>query len=98
MRAESRWVADDQLRQQLVDKYNSVGCMRDEDCVLVTESNRCAFGCGLVFPVSLAKGAQSNLDVVGDMACATCPMPFVPPCVPVVALCSNGHCTTGGPR
>jgi len=84
-------------RQQMIEKYGSLPCKVDEDCVLVAESNRCHEGCLLSFPKATASFFSQNQHTL-DMQCSLCPMPTIPPCVSSVALCSNGQCVLGVPR
>jgi hypothetical protein len=81
-----------QSRTVLVEKYNFSGCKVDSDCALVFENNACVSNCGTAFPKGLADQAQSNLDSLAASDCAMCPKPVIPPCVPLVAVCSNGQC------
>jgi hypothetical protein len=82
-----------ELRKQLIDKYNSIGCRTSRDCTIVYESNRCAPSCGTAFPVTYAESAQQNLRMSAESNCATCPLMGTPPCAPSSAYCVNGACT-----
>jgi hypothetical protein len=84
-----------ELRQALIEKYNSMGCRLSRECTLVYESNRCGATCGTAFPVSLADSAQQNLRASAESNCATCPVMSTPPCVPLSAYCTPmGRCST----
>jgi hypothetical protein len=81
-------------RQAYLEKYGSTPCKQDTDCRLVFEQNSCVSNCGEALPVSTAGLFESNIASLA-MACnAACPPIPSPPCVPQVAVCSNGSCTT----
>ncbi|HVU53309.1 MAG TPA: hypothetical protein VHL80_21640 [Polyangia bacterium] len=81
-------------RQAYLEKYGSTSCKQDADCTLVFESNACVANCGEALPAASAGFFQSNI-APDAMACdASCPPLALPPCVPQVAVCSNGRCAT----
>src|SRR5262249_34262948 len=41
------------LRAQLIEKYQSNGCKRNEDCGVMYEHNRCAATCGAALPADM---------------------------------------------
>jgi len=82
------------LRQQLVEKYNSSPCKLDSDCTLVVEQNACVSDCGTAIFAAAVSNYDSNLKNA-SADCASCPPPDRPPCVFLVALCSNGQCVSG---
>jgi hypothetical protein len=89
--AEANYSRD---RQQYIQKYNSVPCNHDSDCLLVSEANSCVSNCGTALPVLTAMSFLGNISS-DAMACnAACPPTPPPPCVQQVAVCSNGTCTT----
>jgi hypothetical protein len=71
-----------QLRQELVDKYSTLGCNIDADCTIYYEKNQCFVGCGIAVPNSALNNLDSNLQSFAQSTCSpTCPME-VPPCEP----------------
>ena len=80
--------------EQLFDKYDAGPCQSDSDCALVVENNACARSCARPINANTVSFAGSNLDSFA-IACATCPMPAIPPCAQLAAFCSNGRCVVG---
>ncbi|HKY37980.1 MAG TPA: hypothetical protein VJN18_18690 [Polyangiaceae bacterium] len=81
------------FRSQIIERYNSFGCMQDSDCTLLTEGNACSSDCGTPIPRFYEKDAHINLYDYAAMACASCPPRPVPPCDPQLApACVNGRC------
>lgn len=83
-----------EFRNQVLEKYNSIGCMIDSDCSLLYENNACSSSCGSPVPTQFVMDASFNLDSYAAMACSTCPPQPVPPCEPSLPPgCFNGRCT-----
>jgi hypothetical protein len=87
-----------ELRSMLLQKYQTLGCMRDADCGTVYESNRCASSCGTALPFAALSFFADNLRSFADSNCASCPPQPPPPCVPGFVTCQKGQCFFGGPR
>ncbi len=81
------------VRQQLLDKYWSVGCMLDDDCTYWYESNACAASCGVPILTSMLQNLESNLSRLAEETCSPQCMPPIPPCAPPrPAACVEGRC------
>lgn len=82
-----------EYRAQLIEKYNSLGCMTDMDCTLLVEANICALGCGMPIPRFYENEVLVNLHEYASNACASCPSPPPQPCPPSrPAGCVQGRC------
>lgn len=81
-------------RSELIEKYNSLGCMVDADCTLLYDANACTFGCsGAPIPAAYEKELLVSLQSFGDGLCAGCPPLPIPPCEPSLpAACVQGRC------
>jgi hypothetical protein len=64
-----------QLLQQLIDKYNSLGCMIDADCAVYYDQSQCgAASCGFSVPASTLKDLAQNLESYAQSRCSSaCP-------------------------
>lgn len=71
-----------QLREQLLEKYSSLGCKSDWDCGVIWESNRCVATCGDPLPEAVIADAKQNLSSFAEMSCASCALIPFPPCPP----------------
>jgi hypothetical protein len=80
------------LRQQLLDKYGSVGCKNSSDCTLVVESNACAYVCNVPLPITTASSFAPNLSGSAVSYCANCSPPATVVCDPMAPACLNGKC------
>jgi len=85
------------FRSMLIDKYNSIGCMTNNDCTLVYDANRCTASCGVAIPVSQTTNFVNNLRSFADSNCATCAPQPPPPCAASTVSCVRNRCTQGGP-
>jgi len=80
--------------QQIVMKYQSVSCLNDVDCTVVSLSNACSAGCQPVALVkSLADSLVNNLSQTAATDCATCGPPPPIACPVPSPRCNNGQCT-----
>lgn len=79
------------LRNQLLDKYGSLGCKTDADCALVTEDNACMAICNIALPSSTVMNYVANLNSYAS-GCASCDSPTRSPCQKASAACMNGEC------
>jgi hypothetical protein len=79
-------------RQQMLDKYGSVGCKNSLDCTLVVENNACAYACNVPLPIATASNFAPNLSGSAVTYCANCPPPTAVVCDAMVAACVNGKC------
>lgn len=81
------------FRNQLIDKYASLGCMTNQECTLYYEKNQCGVGCGVSMPIAALTDLDSNLQNYAQQNCSPdCPLP-IPPCVaPLMPQCVNGRC------
>jgi len=85
-----------QLRDAIVEKYSSSSCQNSSECGLVQEDNACvANPCAYSIPKSLIESFETNI-AASAKGCSTCSSLREPPplCMPVVAACVNGRCTT----
>lgn len=82
-----------QLKQALVEKYSSLGCMTANDCTVYYEKNQCSIGCGIVMPSAAIGNLDDNLQGYAQQNCSpTCPN-TVPPCdAPQPPVCVNNRC------
>jgi hypothetical protein len=81
------------FRDQVVEKYNSLGCMQDSDCTIVYESNACASSCGTPMPWFYEKDFVVVLNEYAASTCAACPPPPLQPCpAPPPPACVAGRC------
>jgi hypothetical protein len=80
------------LRQQMLDKYGSVGCKNSSDCTLVVESNACAYVCNVALPIATASDFTPNLSGSAATYCANCSPPAPVVCDPMAPACVNGKC------
>ncbi len=87
-----------EFRGQLVEKYGSIGCMKDSDCGLLYEGNACGTNCGAIaLPLLYLQDASVNLTTFADSTCTACPPEPVPPCEPALPpVCFNGRCQQVG--
>jgi hypothetical protein len=76
----------------MIEKYSSVGCKYDTDCVIVVEHDRCAADCGTAVGAVVAKDLIENLGRYADEVCSTCPPVSIPPCAATRAVCQAGLC------
>lgn len=82
------------LRSDLLEKYNSVGCQVDSDCIIYYEMNLCGSFCGVVVPTQQYNNLDANLTSYAAENCwGDCPPLPIPPCEPPTApLCLGGVC------
>jgi hypothetical protein len=83
----------DFFRQQLIDKYSSLGCMTNGDCTVYYEKNQCAVGCGIPVPGAALDYLERNLQTYAQQNCSPNCMAPIPPCEPTVPpTCFKGWC------
>jgi hypothetical protein len=80
------------LRQQVFDKYGSLGCKNSSDCTLVLESNSCAYVCNVPLPIAMASAFAPNLSSSANTYCANCSPPAPVVCDSMAPACLNGKC------
>lgn len=81
------------LRQQLLEKYSTLGCMTHSDCTVYYEKNDCAVSCGVPMPIAAIGNLDSNLQSYAQSSCSPSCMRPVPPCVPpAMPFCIRGLC------
>jgi hypothetical protein len=82
-----------ELRQQLIDKYSTLGCTTDGDCTIYYEKNQCYIGCGVPIPNGALNNLDGNLQSFAQSTCSpNCPLE-VPPCDPgATPRCINQRC------
>jgi len=81
------------FRQQLFDKYSTLGCMTDTDCSIYYEKNQCAIGCGSPIPSSAISNLDANLQSYAQLNCTPSCMNPIPPCeAPIAPSCFKSHC------
>jgi hypothetical protein len=84
------------FRNMMLEKYRSLGCMTNRDCVVIYELNRCAANCAIATSVVITPSDIQNLNSSADANCGACP-PMPPrPCALTVAACINGVCQLSG--
>jgi hypothetical protein len=90
-----------QLRQQMIDKYNSLGCMIDADCTIYydqhsspAERERCGVAsCGVPLLASMVNEVDRNLESYAQSSCSpACPGAPELPCAPVAPRCVMSRC------
>jgi hypothetical protein len=79
------------MREQLLEKYRSLGCMTHEDCGTYFEQNACVLGCGVVVPIAAFGFLEQNLPSFAAQTC-TCQPQGLPCEQPGGAFCVNGLC------
>jgi hypothetical protein len=74
-------------------------CERDSDCVDLSNSTGCNFGCGRIVSASCKEAVVTFIDQVDRELCSTfaddCYVPDLPPCPPPPpdgVSCTNGTC------
>lgn len=81
------------FRQQLIDKYSSLGCMTNSDCTIYYEKTQCGVGCGIVMPSAAINNLDSNLQSYAQTSCSPGCMNPIPPCdAPAPPVCFKGWC------
>jgi hypothetical protein len=81
------------FRQQLVDKYSTLGCMTNSDCTVYYEKNQCAVGCGIAMPSAALGNLDSNLQSYAQNSCNPNCMNPIPPCdANPTPVCFHGLC------
>ena len=81
------------FRQQLIDKYSTLGCMVNSDCTIYYEKNQCAVGCGIPMPSAAINNLDSNLQSFAQTTCSPNCMNPIPPCeAPTPPVCFKGWC------
>jgi hypothetical protein len=80
-----------ELRDQLIEKYNSRPCMNSADCAVVLEDDWCSYTCNVTIESLEASSFVQNLSN-SARACATCSPPARPACEAQVPACVNGKC------
>lgn len=81
------------FRQQLLDKYSSLGCMTDGDCTIYYEKNQCGVGCGISLPAAAINSLDNNLQSYAQQNCSPNCMIPIPPCEPQLPpSCFKGWC------
>jgi hypothetical protein len=85
-----------QFRQQLIEKYQSLGCVRDLDCATVFDGGACGIqSCGIPLPAYEADSYSRNLNEYARSLCSLdCPTEPPTPCpAPPPARCLLNRCT-----
>ena len=81
------------FRQQLIDKFSTLGCMTHGDCTVYYEKNQCAVGCGIPLPAAAINYLDSNLQSYAQQNCSPNCMNPTPPCDPTLPpTCFKGWC------
>ena len=81
------------FEQTLIDKYSTLGCLGNEDCVVYYASNLCASDCGTVVPRASLGNLDNNLQSYAQANCSPdCPNPPVPCPAPPMPRCVDGRC------
>ena len=71
-----------QFRDQVMEKYSSLGCKADSDCSYIYEKNNCALGCAMPVPARVTREVDELLRTYAQQNCdPNCMLPS-PPCVP----------------
>jgi hypothetical protein len=90
---EDQRIAYIRMREQLLDKYRTLGCMTHQDCSVYFEKNACEIGCGIVVPSAAFQFLDQNLPSFAAQTCSPdcppLPLPCEPPAQP---FCVNGLC------
>ena len=89
----------DEAFQRMQDAVQSAdrNCTMASDCVAISNSSNCQYGCGVVLSVDGATALQATIDELNNTICAaydsTCPPPIPPPCpFPGNTTCIDGQC------
>jgi hypothetical protein len=90
---EDQRIAYERMREQLLEKYRTLGCMTHQDCGTYFERNACVIGCGVVVPTAAFEFLVQNLNSFAAQTCAPECSPQPWPCEqPGAAFCVNGSC------
>ena len=82
-----------ELREQLYEKYSSLGCMVNQDCTTYYEKNNCSVGCGVAVSVQAVNYLDSNLQSYAQQTCSPSCMLGTPGCGPTaLPVCIKGRC------
>ena len=81
-------------REQVIEKFSSVGCQVASDCSVYYEKNNCGSGCGIAIPTQLVQELDATLTSFAQSTCApACPNEPTPPCDSLGApSCVSGFC------
>ena len=81
------------FRQQLIDKYSTLGCMTNGDCSVYYEKNQCGLGCGIAMPAAALNDLDRNLQTYAQQYCSPNCMSPIAPCEPQLPpSCFKGWC------
>lgn len=81
------------LRQQLIEKYSTYGCMTNNDCTVYYEKNQCGVGCGIPMAIAAIDNLDSNLQSYAQSSCSpNCMYPVLPCEPPAQPICFRGMC------
>ena len=81
-----------QYSRRVIEKYNTLPCMSDQECGLYYEKNSCNLSCGAPMTWSAFQSLDQDLQAYAKI-CSNCPFPDVPPCEPVgQPRCINSRC------
>jgi hypothetical protein len=84
-----------QYSRRLIEKYNTIGCMADQQCGVYYEKNSCNLSCGTPMAWDAFTGLDQELQAYAKI-CDGCPFPDVPPCTPTgEPRCISGRCQLG---
>lgn len=81
-----------QYSRRVIEKYNTLGCMSDQECGLYYEKNSCNLSCGAPMPWNAFESLDQDLQAYAKI-CDSCPFHDVPPCAPTPQpRCLYGRC------
>lgn len=82
------------FREQLLDKYSTLGCMSDMDCTTYYDKTQCGASCGTPLPIAALKEVDAALNSFAQMTCTgNCPPLPIPACAPSPApACVMSRC------
>jgi hypothetical protein len=89
----------DEASQRMQDAVAAAdrSCAAASDCVAISNTSNCQYGCGVVLSVDGAAALQATIEELNSTICeaydSTCPPPIPPPCpFPGDAACIDGQC------
>jgi hypothetical protein len=81
------------IRDQLIEKYQSLQCAVNSDCTLYYEANTCSTSCGIPVPIQTLPDLEANLSSAAAQTCSRECAPVIAPCEPPSEpLCIRGRC------
>lgn len=73
--------------------YEGQSCLHEQDCMFLTEHNRCSTTCGTPLGLDAIASLEPLLSMFAEVTCSSCPAPVPQPCpAPPALTCVYGNC------